>query len=54
MLMNNAIKKIRESDAAQNFFGQQVEDKRRETEKDAGDDKDERYDRVKNAVGKMF
>lgn len=53
MIMNNAIKKIRESDAAQNFFGQQAEDKQRETEKDT-DDKDDRYDRVKNAVGKMF
>lgn len=54
MLMNNAIKKIRESDVAQNFFGKQAEDKRKEIEKDAGEDKDDRYDRVKNAVGKMF
>lgn len=53
MIMNNAIKKIRESDAAQNFFGQQDEDKRSATEKDA-DDKDDRYDRVRNAVGKML
>ncbi len=54
MLMNNAIKKIRESDIVQNLFGQQADDKRREKEKDVGEDKDDRYDRVKSAVGKML